>query len=243
MNWKRFRKVTSLTPAIFAIAFCGRRSTDAVDPARCVDRGGDDCLDGPPSDEALLQRFLADEAGLVLDGTREAHQRRDAIQGSDRLGKAPLAGTRMARMPLELSHAVEFLSFPEGDRVPARVLVREGDDCRQSGGTGDVASRGAGPREPIVLFDRVGGPFWPFIDRTLADHKAAGIADKLAARVVTHEVLAAAFGTDPVFFDHRIRRRRGWHGLLPLPAVGLRVPPNITRLYYTLSLCSVTTCW
>src|SRR2546428_13496593 len=29
MNWNRFRKVTSLTPAIFAIAFCGRRSPDA----------------------------------------------------------------------------------------------------------------------------------------------------------------------------------------------------------------------
>jgi len=99
------------------------------------------------------------------------------------------------------------------------------------------------PREPIVLFHRIGGPFRPLVDCTLADHKAAGIADKLAARVVTHEVLAAAFGTDPVFFDHRIRRRRGWHGLLPLPAVGLRVPPNITRLYYTLSLWSVTTCW
>src|SRR6266567_8173061 len=31
MNWKRLRKVTSLTPAIFAIAFCGRRSPLARD--------------------------------------------------------------------------------------------------------------------------------------------------------------------------------------------------------------------
>src|SRR5437867_3322941 len=161
MNWKRFRKVTSLTPAIFAIAFCGRRSPDAkdaVEPAGCVRRGGDDRLDGPPSDEALLQGFLADEAGLVFDGTREAHQRRDAIQGTDRLGEASLAGTRMARMPLELPHAVEFLSFPEGNRVPAGVLIREGDDRCQSGGAGHVASRGAGPREPIVLFHGIGGP-------------------------------------------------------------------------------------
>ena len=29
MNWNRFRRVTSLTPATFAIAFCGRRSPHA----------------------------------------------------------------------------------------------------------------------------------------------------------------------------------------------------------------------
>src|SRR5207247_11268383 len=102
---------------------------------------------------------------------------------------------------------------------------------------------GAGPREPILLLHGIGRACRPRGECTLADHEAAGIADKLAARIVTHEVRAAAVGTDPVFFDHRIRRRRGWHGLLPLPAVGLRVPPNITRLYYTLSLWSVTTCW
>ena len=29
MNWKRFRRVTSLTPATLAMAFCGRRSPHA----------------------------------------------------------------------------------------------------------------------------------------------------------------------------------------------------------------------
>src|SRR5207249_11964908 len=123
-----------------------------------------------------------------------------------------------------------------------RILVRERNHGRESRRARDVASRSARPREAVVLFDGVRGPLRSLVDRTFADHEAARIADELAARVVAHEVLAPAFGADPVLFDDRLRRRTARHdqpsGGLPLSGLN---SVNITRLYYTLSSLSVTT--
>src|SRR5713226_889725 len=212
----------------------------AIDPAGRVDGGRDDRLDGPSANESLLQGLPADEPGLVLHRSGQAHRGGDPVQGSNRLGQASLARARVAGMPLELPHPVKLLSFPQRDRVPAGVLVRERDDGREARGTRHIAARGARAREPIVLLDRVRRPFRALVDRTLADHETARIADKLAARVVAHEVLTATFRTDSVFFDDRIVRRRGRHGDSSFYPRWATCSPNITSLYYTLSPRSVT---
>src|SRR3989449_9185474 len=143
---------------------------------------------------------------------------------------------------LEFAHPVELLALAKRDRVAAGVLVREGNHGRESGCAGDVAARSAGASEAVIFFDRIGRPLGTFIDRPLADHEAARIADKLAARVVAHEVLAPAFGADPVLFHDRFRRRTARHdqpsGGLPLSGLN---SANITCLYYTLSSLAVTT--
>src|SRR5207245_6630935 len=85
-------------------------------------------------------------------------------------------------------------------------------------------------------------PSGPSSVLSLAYHEAARIADKLAARVVAHEVLAPAFRADPVLFHDRFRRRTARHDQ---PSGGLLLSGlnsvNITRLYYTLSSLAVTT--
>src|SRR5207247_3276994 len=151
-----------------------------VDPARRVHRRRDDRLDRAAADEASFQRLLADETRFVLDRAGEAHERCDAVERADRLGQASLSGPGMARVALQLPHAIELLALPERDRVPAGVPVRERDDRREAGGTGDVAARSSRPREAIVFLDGVRGPLRSFVDGTLTDHKAAGIADELA---------------------------------------------------------------
>src|SRR2546426_10741065 len=123
-------------------------------------------------------------------------------------------------MTLEFAHPVELLALAERDRVAPGVLVGEGNHGRESGCTGDVAARSAGASEAVILFDRIRRPFGTFINRPLADHEAARIADKLAPRVVASEGLAPAFRAEPGFFGDRLRRRTARHdhpsrGLLP----------------------------
>src|SRR2546426_950193 len=62
-----------------------QRPRDAVDATRGIDRGCHNRFDGPTADEALLERLSADEPRLVFHGTWQAHQRRDAVQGPNRL--------------------------------------------------------------------------------------------------------------------------------------------------------------
>ena len=146
----------------------------------------------------------------------------------------------MAGVTLELAHSIELLPLSQRDRIPAGVLVRERDDRRQAGRTGDVASGRSGAGEPVVFFHGIRGPLGALIDRTLADYQATGIADKLAARVVAHEMLAATFRADPVLFDHWFCRRAARHGM-PSARWTSAALVNITRLYYTLSSWPVTT--
>src|SRR6058998_841216 len=150
--------------------------------------------------------------------------------------------TRMAGMTLEFAHPVELLALAERDRVAPGVLVRERNHGREPGCARDVAARSPRAGEAVILFDRVGGPLGAFINRPFADHETARIADKLAARVVAHEVLAPTFRADPVFFHDRFRWRTARHDQ---PSGGLLLSGlksvNITRLYYTLSSFAVTT--
>src|SRR2546422_3125239 len=189
---------------------------------------GNDRLDRPTADQALLEGLLADETSFVLHRTGQAHQRSNAVEVPNRLRQTSLSGARVAGVTLEFSHPVELLSLPERDRVTARILVRERNHGRESRRARDVASRSARPREAVVLFDGVRGPLRSFIDRTLTDHEAARIADELAARVIAHEVLAPAFGADPVFFDDRFRRRTARHG----HPSGRLVLPRLARPKY-----------
>src|SRR5437899_12373219 len=146
----------------------------------------------------------------------------------------------MAGVTLEFAHSIELLPLSQRDRVPAGVLVRERDDRRQCGRTGDGASGRSGAREPVVFFHGIRGPLGALVDRTLADYQATGIADKLTARVVAHEMLAAAFRAGPVLFDHWFCRRAARHGM-PSARWTSAALVNITRLSYTLSSWTVTT--
>src|SRR6267378_3596103 len=184
-----------------------QRPWDSVDSTRSVHGGGDDGFDGTTSDESPLEGLLANEPRLVLDGSRKAHERSDTVEGSDRLRQTAFSGTRVARMALELPHPVELLPLPQRNRVPSGILIRKRDDRRESRRARNVAPRRPGPSQAVVLLNRIGGPLRPLVNRTLADDETAGIADKLAARVVAHEVLAATFRTDTVLFHDRVRRR------------------------------------
>src|SRR5207245_9336470 len=156
--------------------------------------------DGPTADEALLQSLFADETGFVLHRTGQAHQGRNAVERTDRLGQATLAGTRVAGMTLEFAHPVELLALAKRDRVAPRVLVRERNHGRESGRASDVAARSPRAREAVIFFDRIGRPFGTFIDRSLADHEAARLADTLHAPRGGHEVVAPASGGAPALF-------------------------------------------
>src|SRR6266508_5512424 len=146
----------------------------------------------------------------------------------------------MARVALQLPHAVELLALPERNRVPTGVLVRERDDRREAGSSGDVAAGSSRPREAIVFFDGIRRPLGSFVNRALTDHEAAGIADELAARVVAHEVLAPAFGTDPILLDDRICRRSGRHGTLPIVPGGNQYTEYNTFILYLVIVTSDT---
>src|SRR5437899_1910080 len=200
--------------------------------------------------DRLLRAALPARQGREVDRGRggprggQGHRAVDLLEFFENLLGLCLDRVRQAEPRAEPAHVVRRPGGRDAkrDRVAPRVLVRERNHGRESGRASDVAARSPRAREAVIFFDRIGRPFGTFIDRSLADHEAARIADKLAARVVAHEVLAPAFRADPVLFHDRFRRRTARHDQ---PSGGLLLSGlnsvNITRLYYTLSSLVVTT--
>src|SRR5207245_2247078 len=204
-----------------------------------------------------LLQLLEDLVGFRLDRVREPEPRTEAAHIVRRSGRRHSEGQRPQARPVRLADRLladagdllQLIQRPR-DAVDATRGIDRGCHNRFDGPTPDEALlERLLADEPRLVFpgtwqahQRRGA----LDDRALADYAATGIADKLAARVVAHEMFAAAFGADPVLFDHRFCRRAARHGM-PSARWTSAALVNITRLYYTLSSWPVTTsgppCW